>query len=205
MTKAGMKILDTIRERALLFRERRNEYESLALRQHFASRYDIQVGLYSYGCFDRWRIPPGTVIGRYCSIARSSRVLDANHPMDALSTHPYFYDPSFGVVATDRVVKTRLVIEDGVWLSHNVIVTPGCGRIGRGAIVGAGAVVTKDVPPYAILAGAPAKIIRKRFDEETIARIDATRWWELDKTGLKRLVAERPRFVFAPSDTHVAP
>ncbi|KQO62505.1 MULTISPECIES: CatB-related O-acetyltransferase [unclassified Methylobacterium] len=194
-----MTIIDKIRERLLLRRERQNEYESQALRRHFASRYDITIGLYSYGCFDRWRIPPGSVIGRYCSIAKTARILDANHPIDALSTHPYFYDPSFGIVRSDRTVKTRIVIEDGVWISHNATITPGCGRIGRGAIIGAGAVVTKDVPPYAILAGAPARVVRLRFSQATIDRIEESCWWELDKTALSQLVAERPDFVFAPA------
>jgi virginiamycin A acetyltransferase len=194
-----MTIIEKIRESLLLRRERQNKYESSALRYHFASRYGIQIGLYSYGCFDHWRIPPGSVIGRYCSIARSARILDANHPIDALSTHPYLYDPAFGVVPTDRTVKTRIVIEDGAWISHNATITPGCGRIGRGAIIGAGAIVTKDVPPYAILVGAPARIVRMRFAAATIARIEESRWWELDKAALAQLVAQRPDFVFAPA------
>ncbi|CAO4157372.1 LbetaH domain-containing protein [Methylorubrum extorquens] len=119
--------------------------------------------------------------------------------MDALSTHPFFYDRAFGVAANDRVKKTRLVIENGVWLSHNVITTPGCARIGRGAVVGAGAVVTTDIPPYAILAGAPAGIIRTRFDEATIAWIDSSCWWHLDKSDLKRLLAEQPDSAFSPA------
>ena len=89
-----MTIIDKIRERLLLRRERQNEYESQALRRHFASLYDITIGLYSYGCFDRWRIPPGSVIGRYCSIAKTARILDANHPIDALSTTPISMIPA---------------------------------------------------------------------------------------------------------------
>lgn len=194
-----MNLVGKIREKLLIHRERHNEYESRALREHFAAHYDIRIGLYSYGCFDRWRIPPGSVVGRYCSIARSARVLDANHPIEALSTHPYLYDPAFGVVTASRVSKTRIAVEDGVWFSHNVTVTPGCARIGRGAIIGAGSVVTKDVPLYAVVAGAPARVIRYRFDEATIARIESSRWWELDKAGLAQLVAERPDFAFTPA------
>lgn len=191
-----MGLLGKLKERWILFRERRNEYESTVLRSYFADRYGIKVGLYTYGCFDRWRIPPGSTIGRYCSIAKSARVLNANHPIQAISTHPYLYDPSFGVVGESHVVETRIVIEDDVWLSHNAVITPSCKRIGRGAIIGAGAVVTGDVPPYAIVAGVPAKIIRYRFDEARIAEIEQSRWWEQDKAGLKRLVAEKKAFAF---------
>lgn len=187
-----------LRERLLLWRHRRDQYESAALRRHFAQAYGTQIGLYSYGCFDRWRIPPGTVIGRYCSFAASSRILDANHPIQAISTHPFLYDPRLGVVDRDRITPTHVVIEDDVWVSHNVTITPGCARVGRGAILGAGAVVTRDVPAYAIVAGAPARVLRARFDPATIARIEESRWWELDKAALAELARARPDFVFAP-------
>lgn len=191
-----MGLLGKLKERWILFRERRNEYESTALRSYFSEKYGIKVGLYTYGCFDRWRIPPGSTIGRYCSIAKSARVLNANHPIQAISTHPYLYDPAFGVVQESHVVETRIVIEDDVWLSHNAVITPSCKRIGRGAIIGAGAVVTGDVPPYAIVAGVPAKIIRYRFDQARIDEIEKSRWWEQDKAGLKRLVTEKKAFTF---------
>lgn len=191
-----MGLLGKLKERWILFRERRNEYESTALRSYFSEKYGIKVGLYTYGCFDRWRIPPGSTIGRYCSIAKSARVLNANHPIQAISTHPYLYDPAFGVVSESHVVETRIVIEDDVWLSHNAVITPSCKRIGRGAIIGAGAVVTGDVPPYAIVAGVPAKIIRYRFDQARIDEIEKSRWWEQDKAGLKRLVTEKKAFAF---------
>lgn len=193
-----MGLVGKLRERLLLFRHRENPYESIELREYFARVYRIQIGLYSYGCFDRWRIPPGTIIGRYCSVASSARILDANHPIEALSTHPYFYDPRFGVVDAHKTQATHAVIEDGVWLSHNVTITPGCARIGRGAIIGAGSIVTKDVPPYAIVGGAPAKVLRYRFDPTTIAAVEDSRWWELDRQGLSQLVRDRPDFVFAP-------
>lgn len=196
-----MALFSAYREKLMLRLMRRKEYESAFLRRYFKDRYGTAIGLYSYGCFDRWRIPTGSTIGRYCSFANSARILDANHPIDALSTHPYFYDPSFGVVATEKVVKTRIVVEDDVWVSHNATITPGCAHIGRGAIIGAGSVVTRDVPAYAIVAGAPAKVLRRRFDADTIAAIEASRWWELDRNELKALVARDPAFAFAPSSS----
>lgn len=180
---------------------RRNEYESVALREHFARRWHVEVGLYSYGCFDPWRVPGRTRIGRYCSFAKTARVLDANHPIEAISTHPYLYEAQFGVVAADRNTSAEwLIVEDDVWISHNATIAPGCKFIGRGAIVGAGAVVTHDVPAYTVVAGMPARPLRRRFDDRTIERIEASRWWELDKAGLKQLAERSPELVFKPGE-----
>jgi probable biosynthetic protein (TIGR04098 family) len=181
----------------------RNEYESLALRRYFERTYGIKVGLYSIGGFDRWRIPPDTVIGRYCSIAKSARLLDANHPMDALSTHPYFYLKEFGLVPGDLAHLQPPVVEDDVWLGHNCVITPSCHRIGRGAIVGAGAVVMSDVPAYAVMAGAPARLIRYRFPPETIAALEASRWWELDRHELRRALEGAPGMALHPTAENV--
>lgn len=177
----------------------RDEYESRALRSYFAERFDIHVGLYSYGCFDRWRIPVKTRIGRYCSFARSARILDANHPIEALTTHPYLYEKRFGLVPADLIDPPPLVVEDDVWVSHNAIVTPGCKFIGRGAVIGAGAVVTRNVPRYAIVAGNPARVLRERFSPELSAAIEASGWWMLDKAELGRLARDHDAAVRDPT------
>jgi acetyltransferase-like isoleucine patch superfamily enzyme len=182
----------------------RNEFESLPLRRYFASRYQVEVGLYSYGCFDRWRVPPQTRIGRWCSVARSVRMLNANHPMQALSTHPYLYEAKWGVIDADRIDREWLVIEDDVWIGHNAIISPSCHHIGRGAIIGAGAVVTHDVPAYAVMAGIPAKTLRMRFDDAMIAALEASRWWEMDKAALAVLVARNPALAFHPTPAALA-
>jgi len=191
-------------ERLRVWLMRRNEYESLALRRHFAERWQVEVGLYSYGCFDPWRVPRRTRIGRYCSIAKTARILDANHPIEALTTHPYLYEARFGIVPTDLIDPPWLEIGDDVWISHNATLTPGCKRIGRGAIIGAGAVVTADVPPYAIMAGLPAKRLRDRFDAETIAAIEASRWWESDKQTLAAMVRAHPDAAYRPNPANLA-
>jgi virginiamycin A acetyltransferase len=191
---------DKLRIRWLL----RDEYESVELRRWFAERWGVEAGLYSYGCFDPWRVPARTRIGRYCSFAKTARVLDANHPIEALTTHPYLYEARFGVVPADRIDSAWLEIGDDVWISHNATIAPGCKSIGRGAIIGAGAVVTRDVAPYTIVAGLPAKPLRLRFDAETIAAIEASRWWELDKAALRRLVAADAVVAFAPASGGIA-
>jgi probable biosynthetic protein (TIGR04098 family) len=198
-----MGLFRSLADKAMVRLHRRDEYESAALRSYFRRHHDIDVGLYTIGPFDRWRIPPGARIGRYCSIARTARLLDADHPVDALSTHPYFYLPEFGVVTENQLSLRPQIVEDGVWIGHNAIITPGCARVGRGAIIGAGAVVMQDVPPYAIVTGAPARLVRFRFDPDTIAVIEATRWWELDREALAHAARAAPSFTLNPSRASV--
>lgn len=198
-TVESVGVVNSLVERARLRWLLRDEYESLALREWFARDFGVEIGLYSYGCFDRWRVPARTRIGRYCSVARTARILDANHPIDALTTHPFLYEKRFGVVTADRITSDWLVIEDDVWIAHNAIIAPTCKFIGRGAIVGAGAVVTHAVERYAIVAGMPAKLLRARFADDLIVAIEASRWWEMDKADLTRLASERPEVIFHPT------
>ena len=195
-----MSLLRTLIDRTVVRICRNRAFESRFLRDYFYKTYKISVGLYtSAGAFDRWRIPPGSKIGRYCSISASARVIDANHPVSALSTHPYFYLKGLGVIDEDQVEPRPPEIEDDVWLSHNSIVLSSCQRVGRGAIVGAGSVVIEDVPRYAVMMGAPARLVRYRFTPKVIAAIEATQWWLLDKADLKKGSAAAPDFLTAPT------
>lgn len=155
----------------------RNEMTSKRLRDTYRQRFAVDVGLYSYGCFSEHRVRGPVRIGRYCSFARTARIVDADHPTGFSSSHPYFYDPAFGVVGQSRVHSRLLVVEDDVWLGHNAVVLPGCAHIGRGAIIGAGAIVTHDVPAYTIVAGVPARKIRDRFGAAEVRAIEASAWW----------------------------
>lgn len=189
------RIVEKIRLRLLL----RDEFESAALRQYFKDRWNIDIGLYSYGCFDRWRIPVNTRIGRYCSFAKNARIVDANHPPDALTTHPFLYEKQFGVVTEDSMNPPPVIVEDDVWMGANAVATPGCKHIGRGAIIGAGAVVTKDVPRYAIVVGNPGRVLRYRFPPDLIEAIEASEWWTMSRQQLAELIARDPDTVFRPS------
>ena len=122
-------------------------------------------------------------IGRYCSIAPNVTLGGPTHPTRWLSTSPFQYNKrrSFQGFRTHEFDSDAgsVIIENDVWIGRCAIVLPGV-KICTGAIVGAGAVVTKDVPPYAVVVGVPAKIIRYRFDEETIRELLELKWWELE-------------------------
>lgn len=182
----------------------RDQYVNPRLRAYYRDNFRIDVGLYSYGCFDRWRMPGPIRVGRYCSIANSVKSAPINHPYDAMTTHPALYERKFGVVEKDIHYDDVLVIEDDVWIGHNVMILPGCKHVGRGAIIGAGAVVTKNVPAYAIVAGNPAKKLRDRFEPDLIAALEESRWWELDPPQLKALVKANRDLVYHPTATSVS-
>lgn len=174
------------------------QFTSLELRKYFSEHHQLDIGLYSYGCFDSQRIARGTLIGRYCSFADTARILNGNHGLDFLSLHPYLYNPSFGFVNEETIERSRCHVQDDVWLGHGSVLLPSVKIVGRGSVVGAGAVVTKNVPPYAIVAGNPAKLIRFRFDQETIDCIERTRWWELSAEELRGLIKSNTEMVFNP-------
>jgi virginiamycin A acetyltransferase len=155
-------------------------FYSKTARDILCFRYGLTIGAYSYGgCFVPGQFPRGVTIGRYVSIADGVSVLLRNHPLDRLSTHPFFFNRRLGYLPKDAMTFTTLAIGDDVWIGERVIFTPGCNRVGTGAVIGAGAVVTKDVPDFAIVGGNPARLIRYRFSEDTRRAVLASRWWEL--------------------------
>ena len=131
-------------------------------------------------------------IGKFCSIACGSKFLftSANHTLGSLSTYtfPIFFD-EWGLDAKNiRSAwdnKGDIVIGNDVWIGYEAVILSGV-TIGDGAIIGTRAVVTKDVPPYTIVGGVPAKPIRKRFDDETVAELLKLRWWDWDKEKISR-------------------
>lgn len=121
-------------------------------------------------------------IGAFCSISRDVKIGLGSHPKKYLSTSPLFYAKERGMISSSSYDTTEekgfTIIEDDVLISANACILEGI-RIGTGAIVGAGAVVTHDIPPYAIVAGIPAKIIGYRFDKETCEMLLSEKWWTL--------------------------
>lgn len=164
---------------------------SKEIRDIYRLKHNILIGYGSYGgCFSLRNIPPGVEFGNYCSIAPNIRIFRANHPSSNFTTHPLLYNPVAGVVKRDLLDRPKIFIGHDVWIGEWVILTPSVTKIGNGAIIGAGSVVTKDVLPYSIMAGNPAKLIRMRFSEEVIKRIEETEWWNDDKDGVAKSIAD---------------
>ena len=124
------------------------------------------------------------IIGKFCSIACGAKFLfnSANHKMTSLSTYtfPLFFE-EWGLkkenVAQAWDQKGDIMIGNDVWIGYEAVILSGV-TIGDGAVIGCRAVVTKNVPPYTIVGGVPAKPIRKRFDEETIKELQKIKWWD---------------------------
>lgn len=142
------------------------------------------------------------VIGKFCSIACGTKFLFncANHTLKSLSTYtfPLFYeewdlDKADITSAWDN--KGDIIIGNDVWIGYEAVIMAGV-RIGDGAIVAARAVVTKDVPPYAIVGGVPAREIRKRFEPDVVERLQKMKWWDWPIHRIKRYL---PYIISAPT------
>lgn len=159
-----------------------------------AARHGYEIGEFSYGK-PKVRFPESgkkLTIGRFCSIADKVEILlGGNHRLDWGTTYPFsaLRDLWPSAPETDEYHSSRgdVTIGHDVWLGSGAIVLSGV-TIGHGAVVAAHAVVTRDVPPYAIVGGNPAKVIRYRFDEATIAALLEAGWWELPREKVATLI-----------------
>lgn len=130
-----------------------------------------------------------TVMGRFCSIADDVKIGLGFHPTDLISTHPAFYSKNeklnfFSKITVVEEYK-KTTIGNDVWVGSNAIILGGL-SIGDGAIVAAGAVVTRDVDPYAIVGGNPARVIKYRFEPDTINKLLKMKWWDSDLDLIKK-------------------
>ena len=135
------------------------------------------------------------IIGKFCSIGCGARFLftSGNHAMKSLATYPFpifveEWDLDWSDITDAWDNKGDIVIGNDVWIGYEAVIMSGV-TIGDGAIIGTRAVVTKDVPPYTIVAGVPAKPIRKRFDDNTIAHLLDIKWWNWDREKIKANIA----------------
>jgi acetyltransferase-like isoleucine patch superfamily enzyme len=165
----------------------RNEFIARYSEQYKTRRYvlsSVEIGDFSF-CWARFLIYDAATgnkvrIGKFCSIADSATfLLNAHHIYRNASTYSrFFLLPSANLTTLDVVnPKGDIVVNNDVWIGYNATVLEGV-TIGNGAVIAAGAVVTKDVPPYAIVGGNPAKVIKYRFDERAITQLLEMQWWD---------------------------
>ncbi|MDR2356340.1 MAG: CatB-related O-acetyltransferase [Clostridiales Family XIII bacterium] len=146
--------------------------------RHVTHRYDF------YG--DR------LIIGKFCQIAKGVEFMmnGANHQMNAVTTFPFYIFEGFHKPIpplAEMPIKGDTIIENDVWIGQYSTVLPGV-RIGSGAIIGADSTVGSDVEPYSVVAGNPARLLRKRFDDELIALLLAFGWWDRPLAEINRLI-----------------
>jgi virginiamycin A acetyltransferase len=163
------------------------------------------IGAYSYSYSP---LPEGVQVGRFCSISSGLKFLDSAHPTHILTTSALTFRPRnelFASLTNERLQafaesfdvsggKPYPVIGHDVWIGADVTLAMGI-SIATGAIVASGSVVTADVPPYAIVAGNPARVRKQRFDDALVERLLASRWWDLDPAGVFALDFTQPHAV----------
>lgn len=154
-------------------------------------RSNVYLGDYSY-CNSGTILFAGTRIGKFCSIGYNVQIGCPEHPIQFISTSPSVYRHSlikdYWNWPQNDIIQP-VVIENDVWIGSNAVVLQGV-TIGTGAIVAAGAVVTKDVPPYCIVGGVPARIIKRRFNQKQIDFLLNSKWWEKNIADIKELIIE---------------
>lgn len=154
------------------------EIHSETLRDIFRDVHGVEIGSYTHGgCFVPHAFGRNTRIGRYTSIARGAFAATLDHPTHYKGMHGFFFNSNLGYTDAERSYA-ELDIGSDAWLGHNAVITSAVRSIGDGAVIGAGAVVFKDVPPYAVVVGNPGRVVRYRFSPERIQELLAERWWE---------------------------
>lgn len=180
------------------------DYDKLVFLKNFVKASNIFVGDYTYFDDGRYGVDKfeeynvlynydfskvKLVIGKFCAIAAEAKfIMTGDHKLDCISTYPFpifqhGWENAYDI--KDLPVKGDIIIGNDVWLGYDSLVKNGV-AIGDGAIVAARAVVVKDVPPYAIVAGNPAKVVKMRFSDSDIARLLAIAWWDWNIDKINR-------------------
>lgn len=152
---------------------------------------NITIGDYTYGDFviKKWDDKTELKIGKFCSIASGTIfLLGGEHRSDFITTYPFnALLKNFNYIEGHPHTKGDINIGNDVWIGSDAKILSGI-NIGDGAIVGANSIVTKDIPPYAIVAGNPSKIIRYRFDKDTINKLLKIKWWNFKEEELVKII-----------------
>lgn len=149
--------------------------------------YNSSIGSYTY--FAGFNSVMNAQIGKFCSIGANVCIGPGRHPLDFVSTSPVFYSihKQCGITFADKSYYNemgKVKVGNDVWIGTNAVILDDV-TIGDGAVIAAGAVVTKDVEPYSIVGGIPAKFIKKRFSEDVIEKLLNFQWWNKDADWLK--------------------
>lgn len=175
---------------------------SETLRHLLQDAHDVGIGRYSYGSILKPGVlPPGSRVGAYCSVGSDLIVRRRDHPIDRPVMHPFFYNHALGIVEQDTIPLNEanpLEIGNDVWIGDRVTILSGCRKIGNGAVLAAGAVITRDIAPYSIVGGVPAKPIRMRFSPDQITHLEESQWWTKE---LSELIENFPDLVSDVSPT----
>lgn len=153
----------------------------------------LQMGNHTYGLpiIDAYKgSERKVIIGSYCSIAKNVVMVTGGiHPLDWVSTFPFRAKWNLPGGFEDGMPTSNgdIVIGSDVWIGSDVMIMSGV-KVGHGAVIAARSVVTKDIPPYSLVAGVPTKVIRLRFNPETIAQLLEIKWWEWDEEKIRSAV-----------------
>lgn len=168
--------------------------QNCSIGKHVVISKNVDIGDYTYLNSEyNWTIiDSNVIIGKFCSIGPGVTIGLGNHNFKYISTHPFLYSKDYSFVnrnikKVDDTAKT--IIGNDVWIGSYSNIKRGV-KIGDGAIIGMNAVVTKDIPPYAIVGGVPAKIIRYRFKNNEIKLLEENKWWNQTNTMIKENICK---------------
>ncbi len=150
----------------------------------------MTIGQYSYGSPKIYTFDKNTKleIGKFCSISNGVKILlGGEHRVDWLTTFPFNKRKKFSAIKGHPHSKGDIIIGNDVWVGLNATILSGV-TIGDGAVIGAFSVVSKDIPPYTVVAGNPVQVIKKRFDDKTIETLLSIKWWEWEYKNVEKIV-----------------
>jgi acetyltransferase-like isoleucine patch superfamily enzyme len=150
-------------------------------------KYKIGKGTYGAPTVLEWSEGTTLQIGAFCSIAKEVTIfLGGDHRVDWVTTYPFncLWKAAENITGHPRT-KGDVFIGNDVWIGYGAVIMSGV-KIDNGAVIGTRAVVTQNVPPYAIVAGNPAKIVKMRFDDKTIQRLEQVKWWKWDDAKIEQ-------------------
>lgn len=183
-------IISKLRLKKIRRRWRKKNKNNFTTVENSFNQSCVSVGDYTYGSLNvlTESETDRLVIGRFCSIAAGVKfILSSEHRTDCFSTFPF----KVKILGESHEAQSKgnIVIDDDVWIATNAIILSGI-HIGQGAVIGAGAVVTKDVPPYAIVGGVPAKVIKYRFSDKTIDKLLRVDFSKINSEFVKKQTTE---------------